>query len=663
MRASLARALDSTRTVHLAAAASLALSLFFIFVWSPLPWGWRGIDFYDDLAKALARGESFQTTDVPWGYAYFLAAFYALAGDRAWVPLVAQAALNACAPLLLYHLVRPLASQRVAVLSALLTGLFSFNTVYTSTRSADSVCTVLFLASLLAFAEGHRRNRTSLFALSGVLFGLVPQFRPNLILLPVAIAGLYVLAAFRPSVSSASSVADSFAPYAARRLVQMAVLGACMTFVQVPWIVRNYRLTGIVMPTSTHGGEQLWYGSLQVGPYLESRAHNPRWVFRSAAFDYTSLVNRPILVSANLVQCGHEPDPLPALWYWTDRDVRPVRLAAPRRHEGRAVEYEVPGQPDGTVVYYLFEQVRPLPGGGSLTRSVPLRGALGPFISFVSSDHLGDLDRNGDLLDIFDVVRLARHLAWGESVPFAAKLDLDRDGAIGQADLSAAMNLLLPEARDDAMTSLEVTPGAAAVHLADGSAVSVPRAFAGRVTDLDVRGGELAAELVSRRRSFSRLREPPVACAFVEDVGFNRVFYRAEPHMQNRFVALAYDNIRRDPVAFAAACAYRIVRMFIVRGTQDAATTQQFRWAWLAYGAGQWVSAAYFLVFLWGVWLAWRQRSALLVLAIPIVYVPLTICFVLTNMRYTITVQPLMFGFVAGALVRMLKPEREVLES
>jgi hypothetical protein len=101
--------------------------------------------------------------------------------------------------------------------------------------------------------------------------------------------------------------------------------------------------------------------------------------------------------------------------------------------------------------------------------------------------------------------------------------------------------------------------------------------------------------------------------------------------------------------------------MFIVRGTQDAASTQQFRWAWLAYGAGQWVSAAYFLLFLWGVWLAWRQRSALLVLAIPIAYVPLTICFVLTNMRYTITVQPLMFGFVAGALVRMLKSDDEVV--
>ena len=51
----------------------------------------------------------------------------------------------------------------------------------------------------------------------------------------------------------------------------------------MPWIVRNYRYTGTIQPTSTHSGIQLWYGTLQVGPYLESRAHNPRSIFASAA--------------------------------------------------------------------------------------------------------------------------------------------------------------------------------------------------------------------------------------------------------------------------------------------------------------------------------------------------------------------------------------------
>src|SRR5436853_7322919 len=88
--------------VLVSAALSLVIGLAFIFVRAPHPWGWVGIDHYHEFAVALARGEPFPTTDVPWGYAYFLAAFYRVVGDRPWVPLVAQAWINVAAPLLLY---------------------------------------------------------------------------------------------------------------------------------------------------------------------------------------------------------------------------------------------------------------------------------------------------------------------------------------------------------------------------------------------------------------------------------------------------------------------------------------------------------------------------------------------------------------------------------
>jgi hypothetical protein len=121
-----------------------------------------------------------------------------------------------------------------------------------------------------------------------------------------------------------------------------------------------------------------------------------------------------------------------------------------------------------------------------------------------------------------------------------------------------------------------------------------------------------------------------------------------------RYLALARDNISRDPSAFAAASAYRMVRLFVIRGTDDDQTTQQFAGSRLVYGAGLAVSAAYLLAFVTGVLVAWRRRSMLLLALIPILYVPATISVVLTNMRYTITVQPLMFAFIALALVALL---------
>jgi len=71
------------------------------------------------------------------------------------------------------------------------------------------------------------------------------------------------------------------------------------------------------------------------------------------------------------------------------------------------------------------------------------------------------------------------------------------------------------------------------------------------------------------------------------------------------------------------------------------------------------LSLGYFLLFLAGVVVAWRRRSALLPLLVPIAYVPATICFVLTNQRYTVTVQPLMFAFVALALVTFFRWDAE----
>jgi hypothetical protein len=75
-------ALERRATVYVACAASLVLGLFFIFVWTPLPWGWKGIDGYDRISVDLAHGAPFPTVHLVWGYAYFLAFFYWLFGNH-----------------------------------------------------------------------------------------------------------------------------------------------------------------------------------------------------------------------------------------------------------------------------------------------------------------------------------------------------------------------------------------------------------------------------------------------------------------------------------------------------------------------------------------------------------------------------------------------------
>jgi hypothetical protein len=283
-------------------------------------------------------------------------------------------------------------------------------------------------------------------------------------------------------------------------------------------------------------------------------------------------------------------------------------------------------------------------------------------VAFVSDDHLGDLDRHDDVLDVFDLVRMLRHIAWQEPVRAADKVDLTGDGRINAADVDRLVAAAIPHltSRLTAPYSrVDVSADAATVHMADGSWIAVPRVFGGRQTDLQLSlHGEMAPAVMAGPKTFTSLksrRREPGECLPASEIEFNGPFYLGEPHGMQRYMALAQDNISRDPASFIAASLYRAVRLFVVRGSDDLSTTQQFRWSSLVFAAGTVLSLAYLAVFASGVVMAYRRRPGLLVLLIPIVYVPLTICFVLTNMRYTVTVQPLMFAFVAVAIAGALK--------
>lgn len=627
------------RMAWAAAAISIALGLAFIFVRAPHPWGWNGFDHYYELGLALARGEGFPTTDVPWGYAYFLAFFYHLAGDRPWVPLLAQVLLNGLVPVILYRLVAPALGPRVAAVAALLAGVFSFNTVYASTQSSDAVCTVIFLASLLCFAHGLSSNHPAAFAASALLAGIAPQFRPNLILFPAVLAAATLLM-IRGS--------------ARRRVPGLAIYLAVAAAAMLPWTIRNARLTGAFIPTSTHGGVQLWYGTLQTGPYLTSRAYNPRSVFETPAFDYSSLSNQPLVVSAVRVPCGSPRADLPTLTYWTDRDTdrKSVAPEPVPQDRGKPMTFLVPGQSLGTVVYYYF--ATPAEHGG--TQFTPSRGPQDPFVFFVDDRHLEDLDRHDDLLDAFDVVRVVRWLAFHDGPP-GARVDLNADGRVDEADLRRLVARLMNEEDDytnpevDVVTRFDVAGDAATLRLTDGSTFVVPRAWSGRITDVTATGS-LAPKLcyARRRQAAPASMDPRDPCGDVEHVRVNDVFYRAEPHMMRRYTALAFDNITRGPLGFAAACLYRVGRLFVVEGTDDVHTAHQFEASPRVYRTATLASLSFAILGAAGIVIALRRQERPWLLLLPIMYVPATICFVLTNMRYTVTVQPLLFAFVAVAL-------------
>ena len=615
-------------TVSVACAASLVVGLFFIFVWAPHPWGWEGFDDYGDLGRTLARGQPFPTMDRPWGYAYYLAPFYRVFGDRLWIPLIVQAVLNALVPLVVYEFARREFDQRVAAVAALLSGFLSFNTVYASTQSSDAVCNVIFIAAVALVAVARRRGDWRHHAAAGALLGIASQFRPNLILVPFVLAVFLVVE--RRTVT---------------RVAQACVLLMASAATLMPWVVRNYRLTGELILTSTRGGVQLWYGTLQTGPYLKNFAYNPRSVFEAGSFPYTSLDRAPLIVTGRTADCAAARSALAAV-YWTDRD--PVRhRVQPRWLEGREFRADIPPSPAPTAYYFFFDG------------AVPSRAAA-PYVYLVSGDHLGDIDRHGDLLDVFDLVRLLRHLAWDEPVEGQETLDFDGDGRLSEADARQVANALLahevPPHPSGAPARVDAGPASAVLRWGDGSSIEVPRAWSGRITDVEATGA-LAAKLVHSTVPFALLRAERAApagaggCETLDSVEVNALYYRQEPHQMRRYLALAMDNIRRDPPAYLAAVAYRVRRVFFIEGSDDPNTVQQFTGSRGIYRIAHAATVTILVLFAVGVWAAWRRGAAIALPLLLIAYIPATLAFVLTNMKYSITVQPLLFMFVAAALV------------
>jgi dolichyl-phosphate-mannose-protein mannosyltransferase len=639
----LERVLTRRSTVYGACAVSLVVGLFFIFVWAPHPWGREGFDHYHQLALTLGRGLPFPTLDYPWGYAYFLAAFYRVFGDRPLIPLTAQAIFNAGVPALVFEIARDWLDRPTATVAAILTGMFSFNTIYASTQSSDAMCTVIFLASVLALIRGIRGRDWRWIVLAGALAGIAPQFRPNLILIPVLFAGWVLWTSGR-----------------AERAGHAAILLLFPAILLAPWVVRNYRLTRTLLPTTAHGGIQLWYGTLQTGQYLTSRAYNPRAVFETPTFEYTSLDWLPLIVSARVKGCAADPLQSASVVYWSDRDTTHRQSAG--RVAGRAVFFEIPSPAAPSVVYYYLTATWTT-GGGAVVRSTPTAGASSPLVYFVSDDHLGDRDLHGDLLDPFDVIRIMRRRAWGEPLPFAERLAA---AGFGSLDLEAPLRAL--KRRRDERADGPLVAGftsddrEARLTLSDGSTIVVPRAWRGRITDLGIHG-QLAGALLSSTVRLSAVHERPShgnapvlpPCGELEEIAVNEVFYRSEPHLMRRYFALALDNIDRAPVAFALATLYRAGRLFIVRGTTDRYTSQQFEQGGRVNSLATAASVLSVALFLCGVALGWRKRLDLLLPLLLIVYVPVTIAPMLTNMRYTVTVQPLMFMFAALAVTAALR--------
>ena len=131
----------------------------------------------------------FQPPTCPGDMRIFSRFFYRLFGDRPWIPLIVQVVLNALMPALTYRVARQLFDERVGDRCR-----------FARPDSCRSIRCTRPRSPLMRFATCSswrrcsslyvpvQRDNSALFAAPERSFGIAPQFRPNLILIPLLLA-------------------------------------------------------------------------------------------------------------------------------------------------------------------------------------------------------------------------------------------------------------------------------------------------------------------------------------------------------------------------------------------------------------------------------------------------------------------------------------------
>jgi 4-amino-4-deoxy-L-arabinose transferase-like glycosyltransferase len=206
-------------------------------------------DDYDLLANSLALGQGYRFgPDLPPtllrepGYPLFLAGVFALFGYSIEAARFANLVLAGGAAVLVMRLARVAGLGRGAATLAAAIFLAHPGTLIAAARGGFEIFFVfLLLLFLLALARATQGGTAKHYVLAGFFLGLAALTRSTVLLFPVVALGYLLLTA-------------RGAGERVRYCVRFAVLLAIAAAVMSPWAIRNYRVAGEFIPTSTVQG-------------------------------------------------------------------------------------------------------------------------------------------------------------------------------------------------------------------------------------------------------------------------------------------------------------------------------------------------------------------------------------------------------------------------
>jgi len=198
---------------------------------------------YDTLARNLLAGNGFSLKGGPPYeltlfrtpvYPYFLSALYSVFGFHDLVVYVSQALLGAATCCLMYFVARRYLTQRAALLTAGLNAIYPLTSHFVAAKLTETLYTFLMCGAIFLIIYAYQKRSWPWMSAAGIVLGVASLCRPEALLFPFFLSGLFLLLhRFRKSCWKMSGA-----------------LIFCAVLVTTPWLVRNYqvrgKLTGLV---------------------------------------------------------------------------------------------------------------------------------------------------------------------------------------------------------------------------------------------------------------------------------------------------------------------------------------------------------------------------------------------------------------------------------
>jgi hypothetical protein len=228
---------------------------------------------YVDTAKRLAGGSGFgvEYSRVP-AYPVFLALLSLGLPASVTFLRVGQAAVAALGSVLVFGLADRMFGRRAAIAAGLVYALDPLLVIASGLLYPETVAALLLPPLVFTALDASERDTLARSAVAGALLGILALLRPVALALPPVLAGWIALTVpARP----------------ARRMAHLGALGLAFLLVLTPWIARNYRIHGQLVPVATAGTKTAPIGQAEVAHrgLLVSMA---RWVWN----DPEALVSR-----------------------------------------------------------------------------------------------------------------------------------------------------------------------------------------------------------------------------------------------------------------------------------------------------------------------------------------------------------------------------------